>query len=51
VGERRDEARALTLPRPAPRRGERRADRLTEALKHYILTNRLPPGSRLPPAQ
>jgi hypothetical protein len=48
VGERRDEARALTLPRPAARGSGRRADRLTEALKHYILTNRLPSGSRLP---
>jgi GntR family transcriptional repressor for pyruvate dehydrogenase complex len=41
-------ALALTLDRRAKRGGERRADRLTEALKRYILTNRLQPGTRLP---
>jgi GntR family transcriptional repressor for pyruvate dehydrogenase complex len=38
----------IFLTRPSKRGDGRRADHLTEALKHYILTNRLQPGTRLP---
>lgn len=39
-----------TPPRvPVTPRGGRRTDRIVEALKHYILANRLQPGTRLPP--
>jgi GntR family transcriptional regulator, transcriptional repressor for pyruvate dehydrogenase complex len=43
-----DEALALSLDRPKSGADGRRADHLTEALKRYILTNRLQPGTRLP---
>ncbi|MBI3973003.1 MAG: FadR family transcriptional regulator [Chloroflexi bacterium] len=39
---------ALEQPAEATDDGSRRTDRITEALKRYIVTNRLQPGTRLP---
>ncbi|MFN8511067.1 MAG: GntR family transcriptional regulator [Thermomicrobiales bacterium] len=43
--------RALRAPhlRGSVESGGQRADQAAEAIKRYILTNRLPPGTRLPP--